>query len=226
MKKTIKNIFLSSFVVLLVVLAFTLTACKKTTTTSFVDQGEVGDYYSSALAEEASLSLDNNAFTLTKSSVTTTGTYTFDGKNLVFMFEGDTTGVNVNFGTNMISFAYKEDSYVFYKNVSFTVSFNTNGGTSVDNQTVRNGQLANEPTSPTKDGYTFVGWYKDSSFNTAFSFDSEIVTSDLTLYAWFQESTNEESEFTVSYVTGVDSVSFENNKWQMLKMPKNQKNQK
>ena len=168
MKKTIKSILLSSFVVLSLAFAFMLSACGKTKTTLFVDQGEVGEYYSGALSSSATLSLDNNAFTLTANGTTFKGTYSFNGTNLVLTFEGDTTGVNVNFSENMITFTYKNNTYTLYRNKNFTVSFNTSGGSSVSSQNVRNGQKATMPTEPTKDGFTFIGWYKDSSFNNSF----------------------------------------------------------
>lgn len=63
-----------------------------------------------------------------------------------------------------------------------TVTFNTNGGTTVADQTVTEGDTAVEPTDPTKDGYTFAGWYSDEIFTTEFDFLTAI-DSDITLYA-------------------------------------------
>ncbi len=60
-----------------------------------------------------------------------------------------------------------------------TVTFNSNGGTPIDPQTVESGSTATAPTTPTQDGYTFSGWYLDGSpydFNTP-------VTADITLTA-------------------------------------------
>ncbi len=39
------------------------------------------------------------------------------------------------------------------------------------------------PADPTREGYTFGGWYKDAACTTAFSFTNEVVTGDITLYA-------------------------------------------
>ncbi|WP_167434087.1 InlB B-repeat-containing protein [Paenibacillus silvae] len=64
----------------------------------------------------------------------------------------------------------------------YTVSFNSNDGSSVDNQTIENGNHATEPTVPTKDGYIFSGWYSDIDLTEAYSFTTS-VTSNLTLYA-------------------------------------------
>lgn len=65
---------------------------------------------------------------------------------------------------------------------TYTVTFNTNGGTDVEPQTVEEGQTATEPTAPTKGSDTFGGWYSDSGLTTAYNFSTP-VTADITLYA-------------------------------------------
>ena len=62
------------------------------------------------------------------------------------------------------------------------VTFESNGGSSVPMQTVKVGNKAIEPAQPTKDGYTFGGWYKESSLLNRYSFDQP-VTQHMTLYA-------------------------------------------
>ena len=64
----------------------------------------------------------------------------------------------------------------------FTVTFASNGGSVVANQTVREGEKAVEPTAPTKDGYTFGGWYTGSTLTKRFSFNT-VITENITLYA-------------------------------------------
>lgn len=68
---------------------------------------------------------------------------------------------------------------------SYTVTFNTDGGSSIARQTVNYGSKASRPANPTKTGYTFVGWYTDVSYSTTFNFDSPI-TSNVTVYAKFK----------------------------------------
>ena len=65
---------------------------------------------------------------------------------------------------------------------SYTVTFNSTGGTAVKAQAVRSGAKASKPASPTKSGYTFKGWYSDKSLTKAYDFNSA-VKSNLTLYA-------------------------------------------
>ena len=45
---------------------------------------------------------------------------------------------------------------------NYTVSFNTNGGTTVSAITVEEGKTIATPTAPTKTGFTFEGWYKET----------------------------------------------------------------
>lgn len=65
-----------------------------------------------------------------------------------------------------------------------TVSFDTDGGTAIADQTVRVGAKAEKPADPTKSGYTFAGWYKENTFTTVFDFD-DAITADTTVYAKF-----------------------------------------
>ena len=66
---------------------------------------------------------------------------------------------------------------------TYTVTFNSQGGTAVDSQTVEHGGLVSEPTAPTWTGHTFGGWYKESGCTNAWVFATDTVTSDVTLYA-------------------------------------------
>lgn len=69
---------------------------------------------------------------------------------------------------------------------SYTFSFESNGGTEFDSQTVSHGSTAEEK-RPTKEGNAFDGWFVDEEFTTLFSFDTPIVH-DMTIYAkWIAE---------------------------------------
>lgn len=66
------------------------------------------------------------------------------------------------------------------------VKFNTNGGSYIDTQVIKKGEKAEQPANPTKEGYTFIGWYTDESYGTAFDF-TKSVSADTTVYAkWIQ----------------------------------------
>ena len=71
----------------------------------------------------------------------------------------------------------------------YTVSFETNGGSKVSSKTVTRNTAVSEPTAPTKDGYTFDGWYSDKALKTAYDFSAK-VTKSFTLYAkWTEKAT-------------------------------------
>lgn len=70
--------------------------------------------------------------------------------------------------------------------VYYTVSFDTDGGTAIEDQSVRSGGLATKPADPTKTGETFKGWYKEDTFTTAFDFDADTISADTTIYAKFE----------------------------------------
>lgn len=66
---------------------------------------------------------------------------------------------------------------------TYTVAFDTNGGSAVNPVTVDAGSTVTKPADPTKSGYTFGGWYKDSTLQTPWDFANGTVTADTTLYA-------------------------------------------
>ena len=65
---------------------------------------------------------------------------------------------------------------------TYTVSFNSNGGSAVKAQTVKSGAKASKPANPTKGGYVFKGWYSDKGLTKAYNF-STAVKGNVTLYA-------------------------------------------
>lgn len=66
-----------------------------------------------------------------------------------------------------------------------TVTFDSNGGSAVSAQEVPYGQRATEPKAPTRDGYTFTGWYSDKNCREAWDF-ATAVRQNLTLYAGWE----------------------------------------
>lgn len=82
----------------------------------------------------------------------------------------------------------------------YTVSFDTDGGSTVESQTVVTGNKATKPTStPTKKGYNFVGWYTDNTTIYAKFEDASIIR--LNGYTFNKISTLEELT-TGYYVIG------------------------
>lgn len=78
---------------------------------------------------------------------------------------------------------YINDSGTLFKlNAGMKVSFNTGEGSKVDFQTTAANGSVTKPADPTREGYTFAGWYTDAACTKAYDF-ATAVTSDLTLYA-------------------------------------------
>ena len=66
---------------------------------------------------------------------------------------------------------------------SYTVTYESNGGSTVASQTVTHNEKATKPADPTKSGYTFAGWYTDKETLTNTYDFGTLVTKDITLYA-------------------------------------------
>lgn len=133
------------------------------------------------------------------SAPTKTG-YTFEG-----WYSDDAFETGFNFDT-----AIKKDT-VIYANWTinkYDVTFNTDGGTAVNAQSIEYNKKTAEPDAPTKTGYTFAGWYDDA--NTEFSFD-QLITGDTVVYAKW--TINEyDVTFHVNGGTAVGKQSIEFNK--------------
>ena len=76
------------------------------------------------------------------------------------------------------------------KSQAHRVKFNSQGGSSVKDQTPASGSTVTKPADPTREGYTFAGWYTDAACTKAYDF-SAAVTADMTLYAkWVKNAVN------------------------------------
>ena len=70
---------------------------------------------------------------------------------------------------------------------TYTVTFNTDGGSEFASATINYGAKISRPIiNPTKTGFTFINWFKENTFNNVFDFDVEYpITADTTIYAKF-----------------------------------------
>jgi len=78
---------------------------------------------------------------------------------------------------------------VTYTAKDYTVTYESNGGSTVPSQTVKYNETANKPADPTKSGYTFAGWYTEEKLTNKYDFATP-VTGNITLYAkWTRNCT-------------------------------------
>ena len=156
---------------------------------------ETGPYYCDVAGKEYDLTLTELCeYTLVMDGETITGTYTPNGEDLVFA-DGEALFLGTYFN-DVIELTYGNEKYTFLRKIEYTITYQSNGGSAVSSATVYNGRKAQKPANPTKAGQVFVGWYTDTAFKSAYSFNQP-VTSDFTLYARFVAPI--EPEYTVSF---------------------------
>ena len=90
---------------------------------------------------------------------------------------------------------------------TFTVNFETNGGTSINSQTVVSGGII-KSVSTTRSGYTFKGWSTKADLSDSFDVTTPI-TSTLTLYAKWEENTSSQTTDTVITFNDFTTGSFD-----------------
>ena len=71
--------------------------------------------------------------------------------------------------------------------VPITITFETDGGSSIDPIQMMSGNKITKPTDPTKIDWYFGGWYSDSGLTKAWNFDT-IVYENTTLYAKWKDT--------------------------------------
>ncbi|UED80504.1 InlB B-repeat-containing protein [Lysinibacillus sp. CD3-6] len=114
-----------------------------------------------------------------KATVPTTPTkvgYTFEG-----WYTDDEGTEQYDFTNNVIT--ANTTLYAKWEPVGYTVNFEVNGGSAVPSQSVAHGKKATVPTTPTKVGYTFEGWYTDDEGTEQYDFTNNVITANTTLYA-------------------------------------------
>ena len=143
-------------------------------------------YYYEVPSGEVLLTLKRGwRFTIEGPEINKSGGYSLmNGNELKFDFvreeDADATGA---LGENKISLTMNGATMTFKEKTNFTVVFNTNGGSTVEAQLVMNGKTAAQPATPTKDGYSFDGWYQDAALTKPFDFSTNLITKNTVIYA-------------------------------------------
>ncbi len=100
-----------------------------------------------------------------------------------------------------------------YEAPQYTVTFDTVGGNTIDNQKITKNEFVTKPADPTKDGYNFLGWFVgDDEYDFTMP-----VTGSLTLTAKWEAvaSQNNENQNQENLNNETDTVT-ENNKFNPL----------
>ena len=121
-----------------------------------------------------------------------------------------------NFNVRSLDITYRAEGAP-----SYTVTFNTNGGSIINSQRVIEDGTVSIPEDPVKESteyynYTFDSWYLDADSNNEYDFDTP-VTGNITLYAkWIQtnrtardviENTLTKSSLAYRYVSETSNVT-------------------
>ncbi len=150
------------------------------------------------------------------------------GPNRRFVLEALDADGNVLFsGNSTINLTAGEDAELVINlgYAGFYVTFNTNGGTSLPVQYVQKGGLVSIPVNPVRTDFSISGWYTDSLLTQEWILASDVVNSDLTLYAAWADavppvpggsgilsiSSITDSSFTVSWSAATDTTTSQSN---------------
>ncbi|HPY88735.1 MAG TPA: InlB B-repeat-containing protein [Spirochaetota bacterium] len=89
----------------------------------------------------------------------------------------------------------------------YEVTFNSDGGSFVNSQTINYGGKVTQPIDPTKTNYIFSGWYKESTLINLWNFDLDTITTNTILYAGWMFDSNP-ALWAKSVTAGTDTSEF------------------
>lgn len=124
------------------------------------------------------------------------GKYAVDNEKAV---KGDATYSVTNTDGTVVYFTDAQSANNYAKEpgaqapevLKVTVNFNSNQGSAVHSQLIAVGSKVAKPADPTKEGYTFTGWFTDEDCTKAYKFDAPVdgAQPEFTLYAGWKAAT-------------------------------------
>ena len=101
--------------------------------------------------------------------------------------------------------------FVVKKNSTVSITFDSNGGTSVSSQALKKGEKVEKPEDPQKSGYEFEGWYKDLNDEKAFDFNTEIKDDETLVAKWSEIYQKDNNGFFTNSSTSQTQQNENNN---------------
>ena len=135
-------------------------------------------------------------------------------KMLENLSEEQPEGITYDVSTKMLTLPANDTAKLNTKNgrtwtlttkaSDITVSFETNGGSKVEPQTIKAGTTISSPKT-TKEGYVLKGWYTDEELTEEFDFNT-VINAPTTLYAkWEKEEHTDSTENNTTHTDNADS---------------------
>ncbi len=91
----------------------------------------------------------------------------------------------ITVGVIMIFDPFDQNNGIPEESEVYSVIFHSNGGSSIESQTVTRGNKAVMPPTPTREGYIFLGWYTNNNLDVKFDFSKEVSSSCELFAGWF-----------------------------------------
>ncbi|EJS5893775.1 InlB B-repeat-containing protein, partial [Listeria monocytogenes] len=115
---------------------------------------------------------------------------TKEGYTFIGWYDEKTGGTEWDFATDKMP-AKDITLYAQFSENPYTATLDVDGKTT--SQTVAYQHLVQAPTDPTKEGYTFIGWYDEKTGGTEWDFATDkMPAKDITLYAQFSKNSSDE----------------------------------
>lgn len=106
--------------------------------------------------------------------------------------------------------------YAYYSSNTYTLTFDTVGGSEIEPVTATSNTHLIEPSDPLKEGYQFVNWYVDADYTMLYHFDGKTMQpNDFTIYAKWEQlytlSLVVDGETTYKYYDGLTVIAVPEN---------------
>ena len=165
------------------------TGGSQVTETTLMKKTENHTLYAHWEPKKYTVTFKNGTTTVSTKTVTYGNTYeelpgcTKTGYDLAGWFTSSSGGSQVTASTK-VTITSNQTLYTHWTPKKITVSFDTDGGSSVTPKTVKYNDYYTLPSKPTKTGYTFDGWYTAASGGTKITSSTKVTASeDHTVYA-------------------------------------------